>query len=145
MTSATLSTGTRQQFALRKIPVAALIGGIVGTVGNVLLYLIAQAAGVVFEIPLGSLTAPVQPLPVMAIVIFSVLPAIGAGVLFALLVRFLKQPLLVFYIISGVFLVVSFIPTFSLPVPSGIQISLALMHVVSAAAIVWALVTRTRA
>ncbi len=145
MASATLSSGATQQVVLRKIPLAALIGGVIGAVGNVLVFFIAQALGVVFNIPMGGPTAPLQALPVPAVVIFTIVPAIGAGLLFAVLARFTKQPLTIFYIIAGVFLLISFFPTFSIPVPSGVQISLAIMHVVAGAAIVWGLATRTRA
>ncbi|MDZ4721221.1 MAG: DUF6069 family protein [Roseiflexaceae bacterium] len=145
MASATLSSGATQQVVLRKIPLAALIGGVIGAVGNVLVFFIAQALGVVFNIPMGGPGAPLQPLPVIAVVVSTLIPAISAGLVFAALARFTKQPLMIFYIIAGVFLVVSMLPVISMPVPSGMQISLAIMHVVAGAAIVWGLATRTRA
>jgi hypothetical protein len=145
MASVTLSTGGNQQVVLRKIPQAALVGGVIGAVANVIVFFIAQALGVAFNIPMGGPSAPLQALPVPAVVILTIVPAIGAGLLLAVLARFTKQPLTIFYIIAGVFLLISFFPTFSLPVPGNVQISLALMHIIAGAAIVWGLATRTRA
>ena len=141
----TLSTAQNTQVSIRKIPVAALTGGAIAAVANLVLFFVLQALGVTFEIPLQGPGSPAGPLPAPAVAIASLVPALFAGGLLALLARFTKNPVRTFWIIAAVFLVLSFMPVFSLPVAVGIQASLAVMHVVAGAAIVWALSTRTSA
>ncbi len=81
---------------------------------------------------------------VSATILFTVVPAIAAVLLYAVLLRFTQNPARTFTIIAAVVLVISLIPdVFYIPtVPGatgGQTAILALMHVVAAAVIVWML------
>ncbi len=143
MASVATPTAQNTQVSIRKIPLATVVGGVIAVVGNLIIFFIAQALGVVFEIPMGGPSAPISAIPVPVVAMFSFIPALGAGLLLAALVRFTKRPLQIFWVIAGIFLLVSFIPTFTLPVAMSIQLSLALMHIMAGIAIVWVLSTRT--
>jgi Family of unknown function (DUF6069) len=144
MATMTARTDTQGAIVTRKIPVAALMGGLAGAVINVIVYFITQAAGVVYEIPIGGPGAPLSPLPFPGVIIATLIPAIAAGALLAALTRFTKQPLRIFWIIATLFLIVSMIPSMTLPVPLATRLVLSAMHIVAAAAIIWGLTTRTR-
>jgi Family of unknown function (DUF6069) len=144
MATMTATSDSQSGVVLRKIPGAALVGGLVGAIGNVILFFITQAAGVVYDIPMGGPGSPLTPLPFPAVAVATLIPAIGAGALLAIMGRFLKQPLRIFQIVALVFLVVSMIPSMTLPVPLGTRLALSAMHIVAGAAIVWGLTTRTR-
>jgi len=82
-------------------------------------------------------------------ILFTVVPALGAVLLYAALRRFIGTPARVFTIIAAVVLVVSLIPdvTYIPTVPGstgGQTTILMLMHVVAAGVIVGMLTTRTR-
>ncbi|WP_028457194.1 DUF6069 family protein [Chloroflexus sp. Y-396-1] len=126
----------------RQLPKAALIGAAIGVVANLIVYAIARAGGLEFSAPVPPTNQP-MPLPVVAVVVSTVIPAIGAAVLLALLNRFTSRPLRVFLICAGVVLVLSFAGPFTLPVSLLEQMILNLMHVIAAGAIVWALVNYT--
>ncbi len=85
---------------------------------------------------------------VSAAVLFTVVPAIVAVLLYAVLLRFTANPARTFTIIAVVVLIVSLIPDVayipSVPGATGGQTAvLAVMHVVAAVVIVWMLTTLT--
>jgi len=74
---------------------------------------------------------------IQAIVGSSAVSTVGATVLLALLRRYTRQPLRVFHVIAGAFLVLSMIPVVFAPVNTGAtRIVMGVMHVVTAIAIV---------
>jgi hypothetical protein len=77
-----------------------------------------------------------MPIPAAAVAMFSALPAFVAALIVWALARFTTRPWTIFYAISAIFLVVSFLPPFMLPIPVSTQIGLNVLHVVAAAAIV---------
>ena len=82
-------------------------------------------------------------------ILFTVVPAIVAVLLYAVLMRFSGNPARIFTNIAVVVLIVSLIPdlTYIPSVPgasSGQTTILMLMHVIAAGVIVWMLTTRTR-
>lgn len=82
-------------------------------------------------------------------VLFTVVPAIGAVVLYAALLRFAKHPARTFSIIAAIVFVVTTIPDFTyIPTVPGATVGqtaiLVLMHIVAAAVIVGLLTTRSR-
>jgi Family of unknown function (DUF6069) len=86
---------------------------------------------------------------VSAVILFTVVPAIVAVLLYAVLLRFTATPERTFTIIAAVVLVISLIPdvTYIPTVPGatgGQTVILAVMHVVAAVVIVWMLTTLTR-
>jgi hypothetical protein len=84
-----------------------------------------------------------------ATILFTVVPAIVAVLLYAALIRFTSNPARIFTNIAVVVLIVSLIPdlTYIPSVPgatSGQTAILMVMHVVAASVIVWVLTTLTR-
>jgi hypothetical protein len=86
---------------------------------------------------------------VSATILFTVVPAIVAVLLYAILLRFSSNPARIFTNIAVVVLIISLIPDLayipSVPgASSGQTAILMLMHVVAAGVIVWMLTTLTR-
>jgi hypothetical protein len=86
---------------------------------------------------------------VSAVILFTVVPAIAAVLLYAALLRFTANPARIFTIIAAVVLILSLIPDIAyiptVPGATGDQTAvLAVMHVVAAAVIVWMLTTLTQ-
>ena len=99
---------------------------------NLLIFWIGKAVfEVPFLIPFGGPSGPLRPLPVAIIIIFIVVPAIGATLLLALLGKYLNRPIQAFWIISVIAFAISFMLPLSLPasVASSTRISLSLMHI----------------
>ena len=90
--------------------------------------------------------AALEALPATMVIIASAVPAVGATILLAILGKFLAQPIRIFWIISVLFLAISFAGPFTLPATVALltKIGLALMHVVAGAAIVGILTTLGR-
>lgn len=135
-----------QRVATPKLLPAALIGGGLGALVNVVLFFVLTPL-------LGASPIMVQPTPDMAaieltfvpVIIASLLPAFVAAGLLWLLGRFTAQPYTIFRIVAVVGLVLSFGP-FAASLFSAQQIVvLGLMHVVAAITIAGALDQRTRA
>lgn len=131
-----------RQIDLRRLPQATIIGAVIGMVINLVIYGAARAAGLEFRAPVPPTNEP-MPLPVIAVITATVVPAIGAALVLALLSRFTARPLRIFLICAAVVLMISFAGPFTLPVSLLEQMVLNLMHVVAAGAIVWALVRYT--
>lgn len=132
-----------RQIDLRRLPQATIIGAVIGVVINLVIYYgAARAAGLEFRAPVPPTNEP-MPLPVIAVITATVVPAIGAALVLALLSRFTARPLRIFLICAAVVLVISFAGPFTLPVSLLEQMVLNLMHVVAAGAIVWALLRYT--
>ncbi|MFP4437091.1 MAG: DUF6069 family protein [Chloroflexaceae bacterium] len=96
-----------------------------------------------FTISVASIPAEFAPFQIPRIAVFTLVGVVGATLIFAALVRFTRQPIRLFWIISVIFLLISFIPNIAMfftnivpgETPAGI-ISLMLMHVITAAAAV---------
>lgn len=123
----------------RRLPMAALTAAVVSMLANLAVFWAMGAAGVPFQVPMGGPTGPVMPLPMGAVALLSAVPAFVAALIVWALARFTSRPWTIFFIISAVFLVVSFAPAFLLPIPFATQIGLNVLHVVAAVAIVWTL------
>ena len=117
------------QYSLR-----ALVTVIAATVANVLVYALASTA-VAYEPEFVVLANP------SGVVVFTVVPAVGAGLLYAGLLRFTRWPAALFGAFSAIVFVVTLIPDFTyIPTVPGSSPSqtavLVLMHVVAAVVIV---------
>lgn len=117
--------------------IAVAVGALGAAVANTLVRAIAVAAIDVND--------EFEPLAASAPAMSSVVAAIGAGVVLALLTRFSKQPVRHFLIVSAVMFVLSYIPLLQMgmadppeyPGTTGATLTtLGLMHVVAAAIIV---------
>ncbi len=118
----------------------ALLGAGVAIAANLVVYLVARfAIGLGLVMPPTPVAPEPAPLNFIAVVLSTLIPAVGAGVIYWLLARSLKNGRLVFLVISALFLLVSFAGPFSLPAELSTQLTLNLMHIVAGAAIVGAL------
>ena len=139
MSSLTTTLNSQKVAPLNRLWWVALVAAGASALGNLLLFFIAAGLGVSFLMPLEPGSSELAPLPAVIVVVASALPAIFATILYALLGKFVRRPILIFWIISAVVLVLSFgLPIFNLPatVDTPTVIALELMHIVSAATIV---------
>lgn len=141
--SSTIATSTRTEtIAWNRLPVAALVAAGGSAVVNVLIYLIGGALG---AFPSDVFVQPGQTLTIVPVIMASIIGAIGGVAVFAALARFTRRPVFLFSIIAAVMLVLSFVTPFSIPAaPTSMIIALELMHIATAAVVVWALTTLTR-
>jgi hypothetical protein len=119
----------------RGIAVAAL-----ALAGNLLVYFLAPALfNINLEIPVRGPGSPIGPLPVFMVVVATIVPTILATILMAVLNRFAERPLSIFRITAVILLLLSFAGPFSLPVSLSVQVTLVLMHIITAAAVIFML------
>jgi uncharacterized membrane protein len=71
-----------EELALRRIPLATLSGAVIGTVANVVLFMIGRATGVIGD---GVTLSNGQVFGAPAVITMTILPAILAGAFFAVL------------------------------------------------------------
>ena len=129
---------------LARIAVATLVAAVAAAVVNVILRALAVA---LFDIP----QPEFEPLQLRAVVVSTVSGVVAAGVVFAIVARFARDPVRVFVIIAAVALVLSLWAPISLGLAdppenpgtdAGSVGTLIVMHVVAAAIAVGALVSR---
>lgn len=117
----------------RLVPVG-LLTALVAAVANGVVYLVAAAAGAMPQEIVVNGQGPIT-LPMVATT--SMLGAIAATIVYALVGWFARRPVRVFRIVAAVVLVLSFVPPFTIPgAPPAMVGTLLLMHVVAAAVIV---------
>lgn len=123
----------------RLVPVG-LLTALVAAVANGVVYLVAaEAAGAMPQEIVVNGQGPIT-LPMVATT--SMLGAIAATIVYALVGWFARRPVRVFRIVAAVVLVLSFVPPFTIPgAPPAMVGTLLLMHVVAAAVIVGLLTT----
>ena len=112
-------------------------GSIGAAILNFIVWILALGLGrvVLKVLPPGDDT--VQQLQPMAVLMASIIPALGAALLYWILDRVTSKPMTWFLTIAVIFLVLSVFPIFSMPVTGGVKFTLLLMHIVSAVGIVW--------
>jgi hypothetical protein len=106
--------------------------GFIAAVISVAAVLVVQSLAIAFW-PEIALFAPLD--SYVRSVIFTLVPALGATVLFAWLVNRMARPVRTFIAISAVVLVISFIPDYILPVPDKTILAstvAAFLHIVAA-------------
>jgi hypothetical protein len=142
------SQGTvqRESLAYSHLWWAGLLAALVAAVANLVILVVARnLLDIPVMAPAMPASAEMAPLSAIAIIIASVIPAIGATILLAVLGKFLEYPIRVFWIISVVFLLISFTSPLNLPVDIASKVTLSLMHLIAAVAIVGVLTTLPRA
>ncbi len=117
---------------------ACIVGALLSALGNSIFFVISDPS-IAYMIPAQPGSTEMIPLDLSRVVFLSIIPAIVACGLFAALKRFTKRPMTIFYAISLVFLFVSFVGPFSIPIDISANVSLSIMHVISGFTIVWAL------
>ena len=131
------STHIEQVLPFSKLWRVGLMAAVGASSINLVYFLVTKSMfGITYSIPIGG-SGPMTPLPALLIIIFNVVPAIGATILLAMLGRYSSRPFRVFWIISvGVF-VISFMLPLGLPssVETSTKICLSLMHIPAGAII----------
>lgn len=126
---------SRKPASYRRLLRGALLGAGAATLLNTLLYFVGRIFGAFPP----TLLVRGEPFSVVPVVLFSFFPVLLAALLFALLVRFAPRPKRIFYVVAAVVFALMFFTPFSLPAaPTLTIVVLELMHVVVAAAAVWA-------
>lgn len=119
----------------RRLLQGALLAAAAATLLNTALYFVGRIVGAFPP----TLLVRGEPFSVIPVVLLSFFPVLVAALIFALLARFAPRPKRIFYIIAGVVFVLMFFTPFSVPgAPTLTIVVLELMHVVVAAAAVWA-------
>lgn len=144
MSSTTMSSGATARIPLNRIVRAGVIAAITAIVANIIVFYIASALG---WMPSTFINPQLgRPIGVGEVIGSTIVGAVGATVLFALLARFTRRPVMIFRIVALIALVLSFATPFSLAgAPLSLILTLEVMHIVAAAIIIGVLTTRASA
>jgi hypothetical protein len=124
----------------------ALIGAVIGSIANLVIWVIALQTGLTLSVPamdpsMADASGMMQ-VPFIAVILATTITTfIGGGVL-AIFNRISANPIRLFQIVAGVFVAVSMVGVLDVPA-TGDKISLGLMHIVAGIAAVWAFTTMT--
>lgn len=147
MTAATLSTETLAPAG--RVWTTGLIAGVVAGIANLIVYFIASAFGVPFNIAPPDMPAP--PFALMVVIVSILFILIGTFIL-TLMPRFSKRPISTWRTVAIVALVLSLGQPLMLlggfmgpPPPISTVITLGIMHVIAGIIAIYFLTTRTRA
>ena len=125
---------------------AALIGAVVSSIANLIVWVIAHQVGLTLSVPamvpsMADANGMTQ-VPFIAVILATAITTfIGGGVL-ALLNRISATPYRLFQIIAIVFVAVSMVGVLGAPA-NGDKIVLGIMHIIAGAAAIWAFTTMT--
>lgn len=142
MSTLTTSKAKSERISFSRLLWVGPLAGVVAAIANLIIFGVAKnLVGIPFVIPLSGPGSPLEPLPAFMIIVGSIGPALGAAVLLWILGKFAPRPLWIFWIVSLLFLILSFGGPLPLPVDLPTKLALSLMHVVAAVAIVGLLTT----
>ncbi len=128
-----------------RLPGVALLAAVAAALANALVYFAASGLGAISQSVLLPSPMGVSPLTVSLVAITSVIGAIGAAVVFALIGLFARRPVRLFRIVATVVLVLSFAAPATIPgAPVAMILSMEAMHVVAWAVSVGLLTTLAR-
>jgi FtsH-binding integral membrane protein len=123
---------------------AGALAAVVAAIGGIVMWvIITSVLNIALVIPMPPDNVP-TPLPVFMVIMASVVPAIGATILLAILNRFTARGLTIFQIIAIVFLLLSLIGPFMLPVDTSVKLALVALHIVVGVAITGVLTVNFR-
>ncbi len=129
----TVQSSTQAKFSIAQIAQKGGLAILIAVVLNVILFFIADVAGVWDGVELENGEQIVAP----AVVIFTVFGLVGGTITFAALNQFTQNPVRIFQIVAGVVLVLSFVTPLSVEdAPADFIIVLELMHVVAGVTII---------
>jgi hypothetical protein len=118
------------------LPKAGLIALALSVSINAALFLVGSALG---TFPADALLPNQQPMTIVPVIVSSVFGVGMATLAFALLSRFVRNPVLAYRILAGVVLVLAAYPPFTIPnVSTAMVVVLNVMHVVVTGSTVWA-------
>ena len=135
----------KERIAYRKLPWVALLAALAAAVTNALVYFAASGLGFIPHSVLIPTPGGEHPLTVAPVAVSSVVGAIGAAIVFAIIGLFVRRPVRLFRIVATVVLVLSFAMPLTIPgAPVAMILSLEVMHVAAWAVIVGLLTTMAR-
>jgi len=139
MTAAVQSENNRQIVDIASLPQAIIVGTMLALLGNIVMLYVGRAFGTPFHVmPPGA--DALEPLTALPLIFASLLPAIGAAVLLAILPRYTERPFTIFWVIAVAFLIFSFWgPTPANTDSESTIMGLNFMHVMTGVAIIGAL------
>lgn len=136
----TTTTSAQLTVTLRGALTAGLTGGVIAAVVNAVIYFAAQALnGGPLIVEAG---ASPQPLALVAVLLFSVLPGLVAGLIYWALARFTRRPARWFLLLSALVLVGFFFGPLTSATGAVAVWALELMHFGAAVPVIWALLGR---
>jgi len=141
------SPQSEQIIPISKLWWVGLVAAAAASIANLIFFWVTKSVfGIPYIIPMGGPGGPLMAMPAALIIVFSAVPAVGATILLAILSKVASRPMRVFWIISVVVFVLSFVLPIGLPssVATATRIGLPLMHVIAAAVIVGVLTTLGR-
>lgn len=132
------ATSPKPATPLKSALIAGLTGGVIAAVINTVIYFVAQSVNggpLVVQTP----QAPTpQPLPLPAVLLFSIAPGLMAGVVYWVLARFTRNPARWFLILAAIVFVLFFFGPLGAASGAVAVWALELMHLGAAIPIVWA-------
>ena len=140
MTSSTID-GHNLSTNLSKNLKNGLLGGGIAAVLSLVLFFIGDAVAGPIEVALQP-GAPLAPLPWIAVVMATLVPAIVGALLLSGLQRTMANGTRIFQITAVVITLLSLFPAITQAGSTGAAVLLSLLHFVAAGAIVWALTLR---
>ena len=136
---------SKDRVAYGKLPWVALLAALAAAVANALVYFAASGLGFIPQSILVPTPSGEHPLTVAPVAVSSLVGAIGAAIVFAIIGLFARRPVRLFRIIATVVLVLSFAMPLTIPgAPAVMILSLEVMHVAAWAVIVGLLTTMAR-
>jgi uncharacterized membrane protein len=126
---------------------AGAIGALIGSIANLIIWFITLQTGLTLSVPATNPSmadaSDMMQVPFIAVILATTITTfIGGGVL-AIFNRISANPVRLFQIVAGIFVLVSMVSVLEVPA-TGDKISLGLMHVVAGIAAVWVYTTQTR-
>jgi len=139
----TLNQSQSQNQTTNPLFLSGLLGWVTALAGSLIIAGVAALLGIQLEIAAPPDMQTAVPLTLTPILFATLVPSIGATIIFGLLTRFAgKNAIRIFQIIAVVFMLLSLGGPFGLPVALSVKLSLAAMHVVAGGALIWALTLR---
>ena len=140
-----MKPASKDRVAYGKLPWVALLAALAAAVANALVYFAASGLGFIPQSILVPTPSGEYPLTVAPVAVSSLVGAIGAAIIFAIIGLFARRPVRLFRIVAIVALVLSFAMPLTIPgAPVAMILSLEVMHVAAWAVIVGFLTTMAR-
>lgn len=119
--------------AIGRTLLVGLVAGIVAGIANMIFYFLTRAIfSLPYLVPVGDPSSTPVPLPLAAIVIASVVPALLAAIFYWALGRFTSRATTIFTVVAVLFTLLSLAAPLTLPIDQGTRVALAVMHIIAA-------------
>lgn len=121
-----------RSFSLRRLLWAGPLATLLAVLVNLLFYGVTKALGQQYILPLDGGSSNLGPMPILMPIVVTLVPGLLATVLFGLLMRLARSPVVVFLSVCVAALILSFGGPFNLPSASlATKILLSIMNVIA--------------